>query len=80
MQDPSSELLEPWNDLTSVNWAICSPNYGSDRPKWLGPISFKYPSYLKGEVAGDYGFDPLGFSKEPEAFARNYNAEVCSNF
>jgi len=51
-------------------------NYGSDRPKWLGPIPFPYPSYLKGEVAGDYGFDPLGLSKDPEDFARNYTAEL----
>lgn len=53
-----------------------NPNYGTERPKWLGPLPFSYPSYLKGEVAGDYGFDPLGLSKDPAAFARNYNAEL----
>lgn len=49
--------------------------------KWYGPDRRIYlpeglldkseiPSYLNGEVPGDYGFDPFGLSKKPQDFDR----------
>lgn len=40
------------------------PAYGPDRPLWFpgNPA----PAHLTGELAGDYGFDPLGLIDEPE--------------
>lgn len=50
---------------------------------WFGPNRPQLPSavgggqpHLTGAVAGDYGFDPLGLSKEQAAFARNHEAEL----
>ncbi|XP_047983224.1 chlorophyll a-b binding protein 7, chloroplastic isoform X2 [Salvia hispanica] len=50
--------------------------YGEDRPRWLGPISYEYPSYLNGELPGDYGFDVAGLSQDPVALQRYFNFEV----
>ncbi|KAL3621569.1 Chlorophyll a-b binding protein 7, chloroplastic [Castilleja foliolosa] len=50
--------------------------YGEDRPRWLGPISYEYPAYLKGDLPGDYGFDIAGLSRDPVALQKFYNFEV----
>ncbi|KAG0461410.1 hypothetical protein HPP92_021707 [Vanilla planifolia] len=50
--------------------------YGVDRPKWLGPIPYEYPSYLIGEYPGDYGFDVAGLGKDPSNFQRYFNFEI----
>lgn len=46
--------------------------YGGDRPRWLGPIPFDYPSYLRGQLPGDYGFDLAGLGKDPDALQKYY--------
>ncbi|KAK7283811.1 hypothetical protein RIF29_13557 [Crotalaria pallida] len=50
--------------------------YGEERPRWLGPISYDYPSYLTGELPGDYGFDIAGLSKDPVALQKYFNFEI----
>ncbi|KAD4385014.1 hypothetical protein E3N88_25182 [Mikania micrantha] len=50
--------------------------YGEERPRWLGPIPFEYPTYLDGELPGDYGFDIAGLSQDPVAFNRYCNFEI----
>lgn len=46
--------------------------YGAERPRWLGPIPYEYPAYLRGEVAGDYGFDVAGLAEDPQALQAYY--------
>lgn len=50
--------------------------YGSERPKFLGPLEAEYPPWLTGEAPADYGFDPLALSQEPAAFDRNFELEI----
>ncbi|XP_047324294.1 chlorophyll a-b binding protein 7, chloroplastic [Impatiens glandulifera] len=50
--------------------------YGEDRPRWLGPISYEYPTYLTGDIPGDYGFDLAGLGKDPVAFKKYFNFEI----
>ncbi|KAF5747266.1 chlorophyll a-b binding protein of LHCII type 1 [Tripterygium wilfordii] len=50
--------------------------HGEGRPRWLGPIPYNYPSYLTGELPGDYGFDIAGLSKDPVALQKYFNFEI----
>ncbi|XP_042433394.1 chlorophyll a-b binding protein 7, chloroplastic-like isoform X1 [Zingiber officinale] len=50
--------------------------YGRDRPRWLGPIPYEYPSHLTGDLPGDYGFDVAGLAKDPVAFGKYFNYEI----
>eukprot|EP00884_Botryococcus_braunii_P002434 jgi/Botrbrau1/12191/Bobra.0186s0097.1 len=51
--------------------------YGPDRPKWLGPLRYQgYPSYLKGVMPGDYGFDPAGLAAKQTDFDRYFELEL----
>merc|ERR1711953_717570 len=47
----------------------------SDRPAWLGPYS-EIPSYLSGDLVGDYGWDSSGLSSNPESLLRNRELEL----
>lgn len=46
--------------------------YGEERPRWLGPLPYDYPTYLTGELPGDYGFDVAGLGKDPVAFQKYF--------
>lgn len=46
--------------------------YGEGRPRWLGPISYGYPSHLIGELPGDYGFDIASLAKDPVALHKYF--------
>ncbi|XP_057975612.1 chlorophyll a-b binding protein 7, chloroplastic isoform X2 [Malania oleifera] len=50
--------------------------YGEKRPRWLGSIPYDYPAYLTGDLPGDYGFDIVGFSRDPVAFQKYFNFEI----
>lgn len=57
-----------------------SPFYGPERPMYLPrALSFDgaaYAPHLTGELSGDYGFDPLGLSADPESLDRNQELEL----
>merc|ERR1712226_979879 len=52
-----------------------SSSQTSERPAWLGPYS-EIPSYLSGDLVGDYGWDSSGLSTSPESLFRNRELEL----
>ncbi len=52
-----------------------SPWYGHERPQVPAALGGQQ-QHLTGAVAGDYGWDPLGLAKDPQAFGRYYEAEL----
>lgn len=56
--------------------SACSPWYGPDRPKWLGPLPAGYPQHLQGEAPADYGYDLAGLGVDKAAFDRNFELEI----
>merc|ERR1712076_340091 len=52
-----------------------SSSQSSERPAWLGPYS-EIPSYLTGDLVGDYGWDSSGLSTSPESLFRNRDLEL----
>ncbi|GAV65808.1 Chloroa_b-bind domain-containing protein [Cephalotus follicularis] len=78
MEERKKEAL----DNSSKFKALCqsarnhSPWYGEERPRWLGPIPYEYPSYLNGEIPGDYGFDVAALAKDPVDFQKYFSFEI----
>ena len=54
----------------------CSPWYGPERPKWLGPLDYSYDTYQSGEAPGDYAYDVLQLGREQKDFDRYYELEI----
>lgn len=52
--------------------------YGPSRKLFLGPLSDGAPEHLKGELAGDYGFDVLGLATQPARLERYRQAEIMN--
>jgi hypothetical protein len=52
-----------------------SPWFGPSRPQLPAALGGQQP-HLSGQTAGDYGFDPLGLSADPAAFAKYQEAEL----
>ena len=55
---------------------MCSPWYGAQRPKWLGPLPYDYPAWLPGDAPGDYAFDVASLSAEEGKFDKYFELEV----
>ncbi|KAK9908889.1 hypothetical protein WJX75_004256 [Coccomyxa subellipsoidea] len=53
-----------------------SPWYGDARPKWLGPLRYDYPTYLRGEAPGDYAYDPLQLANDSAKFDQYFEYEL----
>eukprot|EP00898_Chlorokybus_atmophyticus_P006807 jgi/Chlat1/7127/Chrsp57S06809 len=70
------EAAKPEVEAAQAEAREGSPWYGSERPKFMGPIDWSYPSWLDGTAPGDYGYDWLGLAKEPKAFDRNFEFEI----
>merc|ERR1711976_637411 len=70
--------LEAEAEVTRAAWkdaVAASPYFGSDRPKLPAALGGS-KSYLTGELAGDYGFDPLGLAAEPDALTKYTEYEL----
>lgn len=50
--------------------------FGPRRPLWLGPLPTEAPTWLDGTLPGDYGYDPLGLGKDPNALNRYVELEL----
>ena len=59
----------------AVRSACASPYYGSGRPMLPFAVGGS-KEYLVGEVAGDYGFDPLGLAEDSSALLKYTEFEV----
>ena len=56
--------------------AACSPRYGPERPKWLGPVEYSYEIYQTGDARGDYAYDILQLGKDQKEFDRYFELEI----
>lgn len=61
---------------TAARAALSPPTagVGAERPSWLPGTP--HPEHLKGELPGDYGFDPLSLGSDPEVLSWFVQAEL----
>lgn len=59
-----------------IRVATCSPWYGVERPKWLGPVDYSYETYQTGDAPGDYAYDILQLGKDQKEFDRYFELEI----
>jgi light-harvesting complex II chlorophyll a/b binding protein 7 len=50
--------------------------FGTERPKWLGPLNYNYATYQTGEAPGDYAYDILQLGRDPADFDRYFELEI----
>jgi hypothetical protein len=69
--------------LQSPMWCCCPPAEACSRSRWYGKQRPQLPAavggcqpHLLGAVAGDYGFDPLKLSEQPQQFDKYFEAEL----
>jgi hypothetical protein len=78
---PSRGLLSMTTDdeMDKPNLNLIPPRYSKKKPRviqWFPIGSWKAPAILDGTLAGDVGFDPLGFSNSKNALYWMREAEI----
>lgn len=73
--ESAGEAFQPKTDISDlIDRAQKAPRKAPRQAKWL-PLLLS-PEALDGELAGDVGFDPVGFSKDKESLYRMREAEI----
>ncbi|CAA0275144.1 Photosystem I chlorophyll a/b-binding protein 5 [Arabidopsis thaliana] len=72
-RDASSVITRRISSVKAAGGGI-NPTVAVERATWLPGLN--PPPYLDGNLAGDYGFDPLGLGEDPESLKWYVQAEL----